>query len=79
MRAIVGIGNPGNRYENNRHNVGFQFLDFFADQKSLTFKASKFDYYHSEAEFSGKPFVLIKPSTYVNLSGSCCFKLYYKL
>lgn len=70
MRAIVGIGNPGKRYENNRHNVGFQFLDFFAAQKSLTFKASKFDYHHSEAEFSSKPFVLIKPSTYVNLSGT---------
>lgn len=69
MRAIVGIGNPGSLYRNNRHNVGFQFLDFFADQKSLTFKASKFDYHYSEAELSGMPFVLIKPSTYVNLSG----------
>ena len=69
MRAIVGIGNPGSRYKNNRHNAGFQFLDFFANQKSLAFKASKFDYYFSEAELSGTPFVLIKPNTYVNLSG----------
>ena len=69
MRVIVGIGNPGSRYKNNRHNVGFQFLDFFANQKSLAFKASKFDYYFSEAELSGTPFVLIKPNTYVNLSG----------
>lgn len=69
MRAIVGIGNPGSRYQNNRHNVGFQFLDFFSEQKSLTFKVSKFDYYYSEAELSGTPFVLIKPNTYVNLSG----------
>jgi len=69
VRAIVGIGNPGSRHRNNRHNVGFKFLDFFADQKSLTFKASRFDYHYSEAELSGMPFVLIKPSTYVNLSG----------
>lgn len=69
MRAIVGIGNPGNRYKNNRHNVGFQFLDFFAERRSLSFKASKFDYYYSEGELSGMPFVLIKPGTYVNLSG----------
>jgi peptidyl-tRNA hydrolase, PTH1 family len=69
VRAIVGIGNPGRRYKANRHNVGFQFLDFFAEQRSLAFKASKLDYYYSEGELSGMPFVLIKPDTYVNLSG----------
>lgn len=69
MRIIVGIGNPGTRYENNRHNVGFQLLNFFAQKKKLLFKASKFDYYFSEGEFSGAPFVLIKPDTYVNNSG----------
>ena len=69
MRAIVGIGNPGSQYINNRHNVGIQFLDFFIKQKLLTFKHSKFDYYYSEGELSGMPFVLIKPNTYVNLSG----------
>ncbi len=69
MHVIVGIGNPGSRYKNNRHNVGFQFLDYFADRKKLAFKASKFDYYYSEGETSGNPFVLIKPVTYVNLSG----------
>ena len=69
MHVIVGIGNPGSRYKNNRHNVGFQFLDYFADRKKLAFRASKFDYYYSEGELSGMPFVLIKPDTYVNLSG----------
>lgn len=69
MRVIVGIGNPGSLYKNNRHNVGFQFLDYFANHKKLAFKASKFDYYYSEGETSGSPFVLIKPVTYVNLSG----------
>jgi len=69
VRIIVGIGNPGSCYKNNRHNVGFQFLDYFANQKKIAFKASKFDYYYAEGETSGNPFVLIKPVTYVNLSG----------
>jgi PTH1 family peptidyl-tRNA hydrolase len=69
VRIIVGIGNPGSRYKNNRHNVGFQFLDFFCEKKKLLFKASKFDYHFAEGKISGAPFVLIKPDTYVNNSG----------
>lgn len=69
MHIIVGIGNPGSRYKNNRHNVGFQFLDFFCEKKKLVFKASKFDYHFAEGKISGAPFVLIKPDTYVNNSG----------
>lgn len=69
MHLIAGIGNPGSRYKNNRHNVGFQFLDFFAADKLIRFKASKFDYHFAEGEFLGKPYVLIKPDTYVNNSG----------
>ncbi len=69
MRVIVGIGNPGSRYKNNRHNVGFQFLDFFCSKKNLSFKTSKFDYHFSEGEHSGAPFILVKPYTYVNNSG----------
>lgn len=69
MRAIIGIGNPGRKYIFNRHNIGFQFIDYFAEKKKLEFKPSKFDYYYSEGELGNIPFVLIKPSTYVNLSG----------
>ena len=69
MRIIVGIGNPGTGYRYNRHNVGFQFLDFFVQKKNLLFNASKFDYQFAEGVFSGKHFVLIKPDTYVNNSG----------
>lgn len=70
MRAIIGIGNPGERYRNNRHNVGFQFLDYFAEKKKIEFKLSKFNYYFAEGELSGNPFVLVKPCTYVNLTGN---------
>lgn len=69
MRLIVGIGNPGSRYKMNRHNIGFQFLDYFADKYKLSFKASKFEYHFAEGIFSGSEFVLIKPDTYVNNSG----------
>ena len=79
MRIIVGIGNPGRGYQNNRHNVGFQFLDFFVEKNNLIFKPSKYDYHFVEGEHSGKPFVLIKPDTYVNNSGLAvldCIRFY---
>jgi len=79
VRIIVGIGNPGRGYQNNRHNVGFQFLDFFVEKNNLIFKPSKYDYHFVEGEHSGKPFVLIKPDTYVNNSGLAvldCIRFY---
>lgn len=69
MRLIVGIGNPGIRYRNNRHNVGYQFLDYYAEKKLLKFKASRFDYYFAEGELDKIPFFLLKPNSYVNNSG----------
>jgi PTH1 family peptidyl-tRNA hydrolase len=69
VRIIVGIGNPGSRYKNNRHNVGFQFLDYYAEKKSLNFQASKFDYSFAEGELDNNPFLLVKPGTFVNNSG----------
>ena len=69
MQVIIGIGNPGSRYRFNRHNVGFQFLDYFAEKKSLNFKASKSDYYFAEGGSDNNPFLLVKPSSYVNNSG----------
>ncbi|MCU7494880.1 MAG: aminoacyl-tRNA hydrolase [Ignavibacteria bacterium] len=69
MRAVFAIGNPGSRYADTRHNVGVMLLDYFAQRFDLTFKASKKSYYFAEGELDGSPFILIRPSTYVNLSG----------
>lgn len=69
MRVLLGIGNPERRYRLNRHNVGFMVLDYFAQTHSLTFKASKFDYYLAEGELSRNSFLLVKPTTYVNNCG----------
>lgn len=69
MRAIVGIGNPGKKYQFNRHNVGFLALDHFAGKHQIKFLHSKYDYYYAEGEVEGNHFVLAKPTTYVNNSG----------
>ncbi|KAB2841701.1 MAG: aminoacyl-tRNA hydrolase [Melioribacteraceae bacterium] len=69
MRAVLGIGNPGKKYEDTRHNIGFKILDNFAEKHKLFFKASKGEYYIAGSEFNATPFFLVKPVTYVNLSG----------
>ncbi len=69
MRIVLGIGNPGRRYENTRHNIGFLILNSFAEKNKLSFIPSKADYYFSEGESGENPFVLVKPATYVNNSG----------
>jgi len=65
---IVGLGNIGEEYANTRHNIGFKILDALAESSSISFSP---DRYASVARmrFKGRPFILIKPSTYMNLSG----------
>ncbi|NEV92658.1 aminoacyl-tRNA hydrolase [Psychroflexus sp. YR1-1] len=65
---IVGLGNPGPKYENTRHNIGFKILDELAEQRELTFTAER---YADKADFNfkGRKFILIKPTTFMNLSG----------
>jgi len=69
VRVVLGIGNPGKRYENTRHNIGFLILNTFAAKKNLSFYPSRGDYYYSLTDTDGNPFILVKPSTYVNNSG----------
>jgi len=69
LRSIVGLGNPGKRYDFTRHNVGFQILDLFTKKNKIKFKASKGDYFYSEGSLKSSDFFLIKPLTYMNLSG----------
>lgn len=65
---IAGLGNPGSEYENTRHNIGFKVLDALAGASNIFFAA---DRYASVARFNlkGRQFILIKPTTYMNLSG----------
>lgn len=65
---IVGLGNIGQEYENTRHNIGFKILDYLAKDESLTFQTQKLGDV-AEYNIKGRKLFLLKPSTYMNLSG----------
>lgn len=69
MRALIGLGNPGRRYQMTRHNAGFLFLDYLNSKYNIPFRPGKGDYYFSEVSFGQHEVVLIKPTTYMNNSG----------
>ncbi|PKL89801.1 MAG: aminoacyl-tRNA hydrolase [Ignavibacteriae bacterium HGW-Ignavibacteriae-2] len=69
MRAVLGIGNPGKKYNITRHNIGFMILDAFAYKANLEYHPSNSDYYIAGSPKKASPFILIKPTTFVNLSG----------
>lgn len=69
MKAIIGIGNPGDKYQLTRHNIGYIFVDYLADKLGLKFSQTLFSYQEARGRFGDVPFVLIKPTTFVNLSG----------
>lgn len=64
---IVGLGNIGAEYVNTRHNIGFKILDFFA-KEAISFETVKLGSL-AEFKFKGRSFFLLKPNTYMNLSG----------
>ncbi len=65
---IVGLGNIGSEYANTRHNIGFKILDYLAKTESLSFETQKLADV-AVYKFKGRQFILIKPNTYMNLSG----------
>lgn len=65
---IVGLGNIGDEYENTRHNIGFKVLDHLAKENDIKFTVDRLASV-AEYKFKGRTLVLIKPSTYMNLSG----------
>ena len=65
---IVGLGNIGEKYANTRHNIGFKVLDALAQKEDLKFETQKLGDL-STYKFKGRTFILLKPSTYMNLSG----------
>lgn len=82
MKLIVGLGNPGKDYEKTRHNVGFEVLDILAKEKNATFKLDKnFDGLIATYQEGLEKVILLKPTTYMNLSGQSIIKVknYYKV
>ncbi len=78
---IVGLGNPGRQYENTRHNAGFIALDYLADELYAKVNRIKFKSTVGEATLSGHRCLLMKPSTFMNLSGQAVTEAmrFYKL
>ena len=66
---IVGLGNIGDEYANTRHNIGFMVLDAFAEASNLVFKDERYGAI-AEGRVKNKEFILLKPNTYMNLSGN---------
>jgi PTH1 family peptidyl-tRNA hydrolase len=69
MKWFVGLGNPGGEYQHTRHNIGFMALDRFAEQWGISLKQSKCKGFIGEGNVQGTKVYLLKPNTYMNLSG----------
>jgi PTH1 family peptidyl-tRNA hydrolase len=69
MKLIVGLGNPGPRYDKTRHNIGFEILSAFADRHFFPAAKSQFDGLMTDHLINGEKVVLLAPQTYMNASG----------
>ncbi len=72
---IVGLGNPGREYERSRHNCGFRALDILAKDLGCSIDRSKFQGLYGQTTYQGKKLYLLKPLTYMNLSGRSVLQL----
>ena len=72
---IVGLGNPGKEYERTRHNCGFRAIDVLADSLGCKIDKGKFQGLYGQCNYSGTKLYLLKPLTYMNLSGRSVLQL----
>lgn len=72
---IVGLGNPGREYTNTRHNCGFRAIDILADKLGCRIDKAKFQGLYGQTSYNGKKLLLLKPQTYMNLSGRAVLQL----
>lgn len=81
MKLIVGLGNPGKEYENTRHNIGFQTIDKFVQKLGISITKSKYNGLYVETLIDGEKVILLKPQSYINLSGEVIRKFvdFYKI
>lgn len=81
MKLIVGLGNPGKKYEATRHNVGFEVVDKLAQNLNISLKEEKWKGLFGFDTINGEKIFLLKPLTYMNLSGEAVRPLmdYYKI
>ena len=81
MYLIIGLGNPEEDYSNTRHNIGFDVVNEISKEFNIQVSKSKFTALYGMGEINGKKIILVKPQTYMNLSGESIiqFKKYYKI
>ena len=81
MKMIVGLGNPGRKYANTRHNMGWEALDRVADAAGIKVNVNRYHGLTGMGVIEGEKVILVKPLTYMNLSGDCVQPLaaYYKI
>lgn len=72
---IVGLGNPGTEYQRTRHNCGFRALDMLAEQLGCKVDRLKFQGLYTQVNYGGRKLFLLKPQTYMNLSGRSVLQL----
>lgn len=80
LKLIIGLGNPGVRYQFSRHNMGFLVIDQLASNYGISMNQKGFDAFFGKGRISDTPVFLAKPQTYMNLSGAAVRKLidYFK-
>ena len=76
MKLIVGLGNPGKDYEKTRHNAGFMCIDEVAKKLNMSFDTKKFKALIAMGFVGGEKVILMKPQTYMNLSGETLIDIY---
>ncbi len=69
MFVIIGLGNPGGKYESTRHNVGFNAIDLLGEKYGIKVSKLKFKALSGDGTIEGSKVLLVKPQTYMNLSG----------
>ncbi|KMT22057.1 aminoacyl-tRNA hydrolase [Clostridium cylindrosporum] len=81
MYLVVGLGNPGKEYENTRHNVGFEVIDYLSNKLGFDTSRERFGGNFGEYIYAGEKIIFLKPLTYMNLSGESLIEAasFYKI
>ncbi|MFR8104770.1 MAG: aminoacyl-tRNA hydrolase, partial [Clostridia bacterium] len=69
MKLIVGLGNPEEEYDKTRHNMGFHVINLIAERYEISMNRKKMDAIYGKGKIEGEEVLLLKPQTYMNLSG----------
>ena len=81
MYLIAGLGNPEKKYDNTRHNIGFEAVNFFADKHNIALNKNKFKAVYGEGRIGDERVIVAMPQTYMNLSGDSVAEIaaFYKI